>query len=47
MILLILILQDDYIEIFENFDEPLIFMSHLHAIYRHMTKFRGLSIILY
>jgi len=31
------------IETIENFDEPLIFTSHLYAIKMHMTKVRGLS----
>ncbi len=40
--ILLLVFQDDYIEIIESFDEHLIFTSHLHAIYKHMTKFRDL-----
>jgi hypothetical protein len=27
----------------EDFEKPLIFPSHLYIIYKHMTKFRGLS----
>jgi hypothetical protein len=27
----------------EGFDKPLIFTSHLDPIYKHITKFRGLS----
>jgi len=38
--ILLLVFQDDYIEIIENFDKHLIFTSHLHAIYKHMKKFK-------
>lgn len=30
-------------DIIENFDKPLIFMSHLYPIYIYITKFSGLS----
>ena len=27
----------------KDFDKPLIFISHIDTVYKHMTKFRGLS----
>jgi hypothetical protein len=27
----------------KDFDKPLIFTSHIDTVYKHMTKFRGLS----